>query len=142
MIRIFLEVNICGFESNPSPLSKFNRYLYWRYKKKRLCFYGIGLLKLTYNMETFALLFLLFYSLIFLIANIIDLFINLNSVSIWILISISIIQTLILFLANIFSLINIFSNKTSKVLNKILLLAVPFTILLVNINWLINNIRK
>ena len=92
-------------------------------------------------METSALLFLFFYSLINLIANIINVFINFNSVSLWIGTSIVVIQILMLFLANIFSLINIFSNKTSKILNKLLLLAIPFAILVVNINWLINYIR-
>ena len=92
-------------------------------------------------METSALLFISFYSLILLISNIINSFINLNLVSLWIGTSLVIIQTLILFLANIFSLINIFSNKTSKVLNKILLLVLSFAFFLVNINWLINYIK-
>ena len=92
-------------------------------------------------METTALLFLFFYALIHLISNIINLFFDLNSISTWIWTSIVITQVLILFLANIFSLINIFSNKTSKVFNKLLLLAVSFAFLLVNINWLIQYIR-
>ena len=47
------------------------------------------------------------------------------------------IEVFLLFLATVFSLINCFTNKTTKKLHKFLLLAVSSALFFANLNWLI-----
>ena len=56
-------------------------------------------------------------------------------------ITITSIQVLFLFLATVFSLINCYSNKTTKKLHKFLLLAISSALFFTNLNWLITWIQ-